>query len=201
VLVSADAEWSSVREVLEPAHVAESPVGAWFAADVGVPDLTGEVVFLHGGWGKIAAAASAQYAIDRWAPRLVVNIGTCGGFKGAIGRGDVVLADRTLVYDIAEAMGDPQAALDHYGTTLDLSWLAEPYPATVHRGLLVSGDRDIVPGELPRLRGIAGARAADWESGAIAYVAARKDALPDPARRDGPRRRGRRRRVGPEHAR
>ena len=34
------------------------------------------ILFLHGGWGKIAATASAQYAIDRWNPCLLINLGT-----------------------------------------------------------------------------------------------------------------------------
>jgi adenosylhomocysteine nucleosidase len=43
----------------------------------------------------------------------------------------------------------------------------------VQRDLLVSGDRDLVVEEVPMLRAHFGAAAGDWESGAIAYVAAR----------------------------
>ncbi|MGD0878449.1 MAG: hypothetical protein ABSA01_09930 [Anaerolineales bacterium] len=39
------------------------------------------------------------------------------------------------------------------------------------RGLLVSGDRDILAGDIPDLVEKYGAVAADWESGAIAWVA------------------------------
>jgi adenosylhomocysteine nucleosidase len=39
--------------------------------------------------------------------------------------------------------------------------------------MLISADRDIVAGEIAGLRGRFGAIAADWESGAIAYVARR----------------------------
>jgi nucleoside phosphorylase len=43
-----------------------------------------DLAFLHGGWGKVAAAGSTQYAIDRWAPARLINLGTCGGFKGVL---------------------------------------------------------------------------------------------------------------------
>lgn len=132
-----------------------------------------EILLLHGGWGKIAAAASAQYAIDRWQPRALINMGTCGGFGGDIAQGEIVLADFTIVYDILEQMGDGDAALAHYATELDLSWLKPPLPHPVTRTLLVSADRDIVGGEIESLRAKFGAVAADWESGAIAYVARR----------------------------
>jgi adenosylhomocysteine nucleosidase len=132
-------------------------------------------VFLHGGWGKIDAAASAQYAIDRWRPSLLINLGTCGGFAGDIAAGEVLLVDFTLVYDILEQMGDPDEALAHYATEIDLDWLRGPLPLPARRELLISADRDIVAGEIADLRGRFGAIAADWESGAIAHVAARNN--------------------------
>ena len=47
---------------------------------------------MQGGWGKIDAAASAQYAISRWRPSIVVNLGTCAGISGQIDKFDTVLA-------------------------------------------------------------------------------------------------------------
>jgi adenosylhomocysteine nucleosidase len=85
----------------------------------------------------------------------------------------VILAERTLVYDILEQMGDPDEALVHYSTTIDLSWLDDAELPEVRRSLLISADRDLVAAEIPLLRERFGAVAADWESGAIAYVAAR----------------------------
>ena len=70
-------------------------------------------------------------------------------------------------------MGDCDQALAHYATRIDLSWLPEPYPQEVRRTLLVSGDRDLVAQDIPLLKARYGAVAGDWESGAIAYVAAR----------------------------
>lgn len=129
------------------------------------------VVFIHGGWGKISAAASTQYAIDNWRPSLLVNLGTCGGFEGAIERGTILLVEKTVVYDIIEQMGDSEAHIRHYTTNLVLDWLSEPFPLPVFRSLLVSGDRDLLPQDIPLLRSKYGAVAGDWESGAIAFAA------------------------------
>jgi adenosylhomocysteine nucleosidase len=68
-------------------------------------------------------------------------------------------------------MGDGAEAIAHYSTGLDLSWLKQPYPHPVRKGLLVSADRDIVMEDIPQLVSNYGAVAADWESGAIAWVA------------------------------
>jgi adenosylhomocysteine nucleosidase len=100
-------------------------------------------------------------------------LGTCGGIAGQIERGTIVLAERTIVYDILEQMTDPQLAVDHFATSIDLSWLEQPYPQPVTRSLLVSADRDLVAEELPILQTRFGAVAGDWESGAIAWVAER----------------------------
>ena len=170
VLISAGAEWRVARALFPDASARTTPYGEWFATPVG----EWRAVFVQGGWGKISAAASAQYALDRWQPHLVANLGTCGGFAGCIERGEIVLVERTLVYDLIEQMNpDPDMAIRHYSTALDLGWLRSPYPQQVRRGLLVSADRDIWPPDIPRLKERYGAVAADWESGAIAWVVAR----------------------------
>ena len=142
VLVAATSEWRAL-EVLWPAPARRSsPFGEWFV----LPDEAAGpgVVVLHGGWGKIAAAAATQYAIDRFAPELLVNLGTCGGLAGDVERGEVLLADETLVYDIVERMTDPDEAIAAFTTRIDLSWLGpSPWPTPVRRARLVSADGDI----------------------------------------------------------
>ncbi|MEJ7603901.1 MAG: 5'-methylthioadenosine/S-adenosylhomocysteine nucleosidase [Kofleriaceae bacterium] len=172
VIVSANMEWKAVTARYPDARMVKTPWGDTFEREVSVAGQPTRVVFLHGGWGKVAAAGSAQYAIDRWHPRYLINLGTAGGFAGSIERHAIVLADRTLIYDIKEAMGDSAEAIADYATTIDLAWLTET-PATVRKTLLVSGDRDLVPGELAELTTRYGAIAGDWESGAIAYTAKR----------------------------
>ena len=168
VLISAVGEWRAVLSFYRPA-CQPSPYGDYFFTQLGGQP----VVFLHGGWGKISAAASTQFAIQRWRPQQVINLGTCGGFSGLVKRGEILLITRTLVYDIDEKMGDPQQALAQYTTPIDLSWLKEPYPQPVRPACLVSADRDLNPADIGWLHERFGAIAADWESGAIAWVARR----------------------------
>ena len=133
-------------------------------------------IVMHGGWGKVDAAASAQYGIARWRPSVIVNLGTCAGILGQIERFETVLAERTLIYDITERMGDSAEAICSYATTLDLAWLeSRPLPSPVRRALVVSADRDLAPLDVPMLRHLYGASVVDWESGAIARVAQRNE--------------------------
>jgi adenosylhomocysteine nucleosidase len=170
VLISAHAEWGPVKEFFHPTRVESNPYGEFFRVKIHSRD----VVVQFGGWGKIAAAASTEMAINRWDPEIIINLGTCGGFAGQIDRGAVLMPDRTLSYDIIEQMGDPLEAIESYATHLDHSWLKHPYPLPVQGGILVSGDRDIVPDTIPSLIKLYQSRGADWESASIAWVAAKK---------------------------
>jgi adenosylhomocysteine nucleosidase len=175
VLISANIEWQAIRSIFPGVTPQTSPLGEWFVYEIDLGARREPVVFFHGGWGKIAAAASTQYAIDRWAPTFLVNLGTCGGFEGEIDKDTIILVERTVVYDIIEQMGDYDAHIAHYATQIDLSWLTAPYPQPVRRALLVSADRDLLAEEIPQLKAKFGAVAGDWESGAIAWVAARNN--------------------------
>jgi adenosylhomocysteine nucleosidase len=167
LIISANAEWLVIKELIQNRPISTSPYGDYASVSI----KKGEMIIFHGGWGKISAAASTQYVIDHFRPDLIVNLGTCGGFSGCIKTGTVILVERTLVYDILEQMGDSVQAIAHYSTILDLSWLSPELPYPVVRGLLISADRDIVGGEIPSLIKQYGAVAADWESASIAWVA------------------------------
>ena len=165
VLVSDDAEWREVKQIYPRAEFRKSPYGEYFFDH-------GLLVF-QGGWGKISAAASTQYVIDRWNPATIINLGTCGGIAGRIERFANVLVTKTVVYDIIEQMGDAQESINFYSTPIDLSWLAGDLPLPVVKAPLYSADRDLVPGEIASLVSKYDAVAVDWESGAIAWVARR----------------------------
>lgn len=165
VMISAIAEWKAVRQIFPNLVVESSPYG-----DTAQLYLNGfNMKLLHSGWGKIASAGAIQYVIDHDLPDLIVNLGTCGGFEGMIELGDVVLVERTFIYDIVELMGDLNI-VEYYASSLDLSWLAEPYPYPVRRGILASADSDLPPQKIAHLKSM-GAIAGDWESGALAWVA------------------------------
>ena len=65
VVVSANMEWKVVKAAYPAARMEKTPWGETFEATIGGT----RVVMFHGGWGKVAAAGSTQYAIDRWRPR------------------------------------------------------------------------------------------------------------------------------------
>jgi adenosylhomocysteine nucleosidase len=165
VLVSAIAEWAAVKEIYPNLVIKRSPYGE--SSNLRLAEW--ELILFHSGWGKIASAGMMQYVIDHHKPDLIVNLGTCGGFEGTVNQGDVVLVDQTFIYDIVELMGDLNIK-SYYASSLDLSWLPEPYPHPVHRGLIASADSDLPPDKIAFLKS-EGAIAGDWESGALAWVA------------------------------
>jgi len=182
VLVSAGAEWRAVKQILagQMLNLRQTPFGETFNLSPLTFNLpsSANLTFLHGGWGKISAAATTQYAIDHLGADLLLNLGTCGGLDGRIETGDILLVEQTIVYDIIEQMGDPQAALDRYSVKLDTSWLEDiSLPPDVRRAPMLSADRDILREDVPMLIERFDAVAADWESGAIAWVADR-NAIP-----------------------
>jgi adenosylhomocysteine nucleosidase len=171
VVISANAEWRPVKEALQPAGVERSPYGEFFTQPIaGEP-----VLFLHGGSGKIDAAASAEYAIGQWRPQLLINLGTCGGIEGRMQRLERLLVTRTVVYDIEEAIGDSAEAIAAYSTDIDLGWIDGLFPLPHRRAAMYSADRDLVPSAVANLtRRFPDVVAADWESASIARVAQRR---------------------------
>ncbi|HEY1815411.1 MAG TPA: 5'-methylthioadenosine/S-adenosylhomocysteine nucleosidase [Kofleriaceae bacterium] len=166
-MISANAEWKVVVERSPGLPIHATPYGDWLERE-----LAGRrVIFFHGGYGKVNAAGSTQYAIDRWHPRLVLNLGTCGAFGHDLHVGDVVLAKTTTIYDIYEAMGDADEAIAEFRTQLDVSRWPARLASRVRIEPLISADRDLIPAEIGKLRAKYDAGAGDWESGAIAYVA------------------------------
>ena len=95
VLISADSEWKEVKTLFPGKPYRTQPYGEFFSYR---PD----VLVVQGGWGKISAAASAQYVIDRWKPATIINLGTCGGFEGSIVAVDFY--DTTSVVRVAEEL-------------------------------------------------------------------------------------------------
>src|SRR5215470_2918875 len=135
VLISASTEWKIVRAQLTEPVQHDTPFGEWLVHRLGGEDA----VFFHGGYGKVAAAGSTQYAIDRWHPALLVNLGTCGGFGGERKVGDIVLASETLIYDIIERMGNPDEAIEDFHTRLPAVW-PDRLAGRVVRVPLISAD-------------------------------------------------------------
>jgi len=85
VLISADEEWIIVKELVNSGlPLTHSPFGEYFYFDMDIRDRQKSIVFFQTGCGKIPAAAATQFRIDTWQPQLIINLGTCGGFKNRL---------------------------------------------------------------------------------------------------------------------
>ena len=104
---------------------------------------------------------------------MIINIGTCGGFSDFCKVGETLLVTETLIYDIVERMDDPSAALAHYTTRNETDWITRPLPEGTRKARIVSADQDIDFRAFDLLTKTHQADAADWETGAFAWVAAR----------------------------
>jgi len=168
VIVSADGEWRATTPLFPNAKIKDSPLGEWFTT----PIAGEEVIVYHGGWSKEHAAASTEYVIEKWHPDLVINFGTCGGFKGQVNRFDHVLVEKAIVYDFVSLIGPPDEGIKKFTTEIDLGWVKKP-PTTVKRVHILSGDRDLIPEDIPRLREKFNGMVNDYESAPTAWVCAR----------------------------
>ncbi len=169
VIISAGEEWRALQPYFPLAETFKTPYGQAF-----VTSIAGQPVnFLHTGWGKVASAGGTQYAIDRWSPRLLINLGTCGGVEGLVSVNDIILAQKTVIYDIIEGMSSYEAAIDRYSAQANLDWLGGGLPIQAKQLTLYSADRDIRPVDVAGILRDFGAAACDWESGAFAWVCAR----------------------------
>ncbi len=169
VLVSANGEWEAVKAILQPSSLQLSLAGEFFEILI----ENQPCLFFHSGWGKIATAASTQFVIDHYHPELVINIGTSGGFTGSSEIGETLLVGETVIYDIVERMDDPVAAFTHYSTVNDYHWITHPLPAGTRKARVATADQDIDFQAFDLLTKTHQADAADWETGAFAWVAAR----------------------------
>ncbi len=167
ILISANAEWKALGAIIKPENNGynSSPYGQWFSWKINGR----RVIFFHGGWGKIDAAGSTQYAINEFNPKLIINLGTAGGFPWRIKKGDILLVNRTITYDIYEKMGDSKEAIDYYST--DLHYPKLNMDKGIRISPIVSADQDLSPQKIEALHKSYGACAGDWESSAIAHVA------------------------------
>lgn len=130
------------------------------------------------GIGKVNAAAGTQYAIDRFAPERIVNVGVAGGLDPSMKVGDVYSISKCFQcdFDLSEVNHTPKGTPDEFATPF---FELEDYAgadgaADLPRAIVSTGDafcdddpdRDFVYGEM-------GAWLRDMELGAIAHVCKR----------------------------
>jgi len=142
-----------------------------------------EVIAVLSRIGKVAAATTATALIEHFGVRQIVFTGVAGGLGPGVRVGDVVVADAFLQHDLDASPIFPRHEVPLYGRSrfatdtalthrlADAARQALP-GATLHRGLIVSGDRFVsstaearaLQAELPD------ALAVEMEGAAIAQV-------------------------------
>lgn len=137
--------------------------------------VTGSVI-VHTGIGTTNAAAAAQFALDRFRPRRIVNLGLVGCLDTRIDIGTVHHVERCAFFDVdATAFGYkigqiPRTSVTEYELTGRVAGLP--------RARLISGDTFITDSSTfhPELAGFA-ADLVDMELAAIAHTLYRNEAL------------------------
>jgi adenosylhomocysteine nucleosidase len=143
------------------------PFGEYFEHSIG----RNKSIFVQSGDTKTRSAAACQFAIDRWHPDGIVNLGTCGGVANKIKKLDIIMARKTVQYDCIIRFGEAQGLFyKPMITVVDTSWIdISGVSRKLHKGTIASADQDLNVKWRERLRkeNVLGA---DWESGAISKV-------------------------------
>ncbi|WED22329.1 5'-methylthioadenosine/S-adenosylhomocysteine nucleosidase [Vibrio sp. JC009] len=109
-----------------------------------------DVVLLQSGIGKVAAAVGTTILLDQYAPDVIINTGSAGGFDPSLNLGDVVIstevrhhdADVTAFgYEIGQMASQPAAFLADE-KLMDIAEKALEQMEDKHavRGLICTGD-------------------------------------------------------------
>jgi adenosylhomocysteine nucleosidase len=98
-------------------------------------------------------------------------LGTCGGVAQNVKERDIILANRTIQYDVIERFGEPTESFEKdQETIIDVSWAEKCGSSEIsYVGAIASADQDLSLESRDKLQE-AKILAADWESASIAKV-------------------------------
>ncbi|GAA5215976.1 5'-methylthioadenosine/S-adenosylhomocysteine nucleosidase [Corallincola platygyrae] len=97
IIGAMDQEVTQLRAQLTPTGDTIKDAGVEFYPG----ELQGhEVILLKSGIGKVAAAISTTLLLERFAPDIVINIGSAGGFDPSLEVGDVVVSSEVRYHDV-----------------------------------------------------------------------------------------------------
>lgn len=163
-------EWVAAKKILDIniENVKLYPYGEYFEHRFHNKDA----VIYFSGATKTRSSGACQYAIDNWEPELLFVAGTSGGVGESLKKLDIVIADKTVQYDVIVKFG---AEIEFFYspmiTPIDNGWINfEGISEKLHKGLVATADMDMSYENIHELRK-EGVLVADWESGAIAKIA------------------------------
>jgi len=167
IQVSSVQEWSTLKSFFPISHMLATPFGEAFSQIIN----NIECVFFYGGSSKTKSAASCQFAIDKWKPQRHFVIGTAGGVADNLKELDIVIANKTALYDFINRMGETYEFIPvETVVNIDNSWFDfSKLSGNVSIGFIASADQD-VDFELRTKLKNENILAADWESGAVSII-------------------------------
>jgi adenosylhomocysteine nucleosidase len=109
-----------------------------------------QIYLVQSGIGKVASALAASLLIHQFAPDLVINTGSAGGFDSDLNIGDIVIADALMYHDVdvthfgyelGQAPAMPkQYVADSHASALALAAANSLEGIQAKIGLICSGD-------------------------------------------------------------
>jgi adenosylhomocysteine nucleosidase len=160
-------KWTKIIRKIKKSRLRPQPFGKYVEHAIGKHDA----ILYKSGATKTRAAAACQFAVDKWHPDAVINLGTCGGVAENIAKRTIVVAKKTFQYDVLEKFGKPSSRFRRgLKTDLDLSWV--DFGRDSRRlciGTIASADQDL-DNEQREILHRKGVLAADWESASIATI-------------------------------
>lgn len=143
------------------------------------------VVITRSGIGKVNAALTTQYLIDHFPLQALINTGIAGGLSETVKIGDLIVSLTSQQHDVdAESFGYPKGTIPRLAVSVfpsDTGMAQKAFltakkvlgPASVHQGLIVSGDQFVSSLEQKReiTKWFPQALCVEMEGAAIAQVA------------------------------
>jgi len=72
------------------------------------------IILSKSGVGKVSAATTTQFIIDKYKPDYIINIGIAGSLSPELKAGDTVIADKMVQHDFdVTAFGNPKGYMDN----------------------------------------------------------------------------------------
>ncbi len=182
ILGAMTAEIAQIGDLLEHPNTSEAGGREYLTGTLGDQ----KAVVAISGFGKVAAASTVTTMLDRFDPDSIVFTGVAGGLHPKVSRGDVVVAEALVQHDfdgspIVPRFVIPSLQVDRIPTDSTLTDRAAASAAmisgvTVHRGLVLSGDRFIsAASDRAQLRALFDdALAVEMEGAAVAQVCAER---------------------------
>ncbi|MDZ7587248.1 MAG: 5'-methylthioadenosine/S-adenosylhomocysteine nucleosidase [Patescibacteria group bacterium] len=147
-------------------------------AEAGLDWIAGEffnrkTLLLRSGVGKTSAAMATQFLIDRFQPKMIINLGVAGALNREMKQGTVLVADSCQEWDVDLSAIYLQALAPIFpASAIELSPILSVLASSVSSGRIITGDAFVAnQGQRETLAKKFMAVAVDMESAAIAKVA------------------------------